>query len=355
MHSDGWKFLAEARGTTCTDKAGAPGLCDGGPTDPEDLGTCLSYIKGDILPKYQILNVMYAPAGGGQGDADYQTGSTFGTTNSTSSTWVEGTTLSFSNGGGAGDFAAGDLNLSFSSTSTNGSGDSFDVKETTTADLNINRDAGDGVNHEFDRIYLLLNPQVNVAVNPIDTTQLTQQMTVRDGQNAKIQFVTVGQLHGTQPINQGLANDLASVGITSADYQTMLNADPFSASTPDFSRFVFLDQFPYEPVTSQTQLPTNTVFSVSSVSTAVHSSTASQAYSVSASLAGSSDFLGLMKVKLKLQFTFSYTHSNSSAQTTANTVSAKVTIPQPSFTYEGPVQVVVYLDTIYNTFMFEVQ
>lgn len=355
--SDGWTFFPVAQGTACDDSTGQAGVCDGGliepPNEPVELGQCQAYIKGTIVPKYQIVNVMYAPPGT-QGDVDYQAGSTLGTTTATSSTWVNSVSLTMTTDATFGPFAAGDLSMSIGTTSTNSDSSSFDVKEVTTADVNINRDAGDGLNHDFDQIYFPMNGQFNVTINPLNTDEIITELVLRPGEiEPRVQFLTAGQLRGTQPIASGVASDLAKYGIVSSDFPQILSADPFFVAGADFTRFVPIAAFTYDPVTSPTQTPTVTSFSLSTTSTSVATQSSSQQFSVGLTLGGSGSFLDLVKVKLKLQDTFSYTLSNSFSRTNANSVSAKVNIPRPSFGYQGPVEGTIYMDTIYNTLMFE--
>jgi hypothetical protein len=320
--------------------------------EPETLGQCLSNTSGQLFPKFQILNVMYAPPGT-SGVVDYSNGSTLGTTNVSTGTWNNGVTLSVTNKDSAFGFAAGDLSLSATSTSGGGNSDSTDIKEVTTTDLNIDGN-GDEVNHDLDRIYLLLNPQVDVTFDALDNSQISEGLGIRDtGQGAIIRYVLAGWVRNPTTMPTNVESALQGFNITPADYPTMLEADPFFSTSQAFDRFVLQAQYPYEPA-APGQNPAPTGYTLSNTTTTVATTSQTQSFSISASASGSSSFLSLISLSIKVQDTYTTTQTNSFSKNSATTVSAHASIPQPGSTYTGPIGLYIYLDTIYNTFMFDI-
>ena len=339
-----WGVRALPEGDGCTTSAGAPGTCGGG----AQVGQCLTNLSGTLFPHYYVLAVQYAPPGAAS-TVDYGMGTTFGATTSVSSTWKDDFKVTVTNKEELLDFASGGLtvNAGFSYEDTTSS--SVDVKATTQSDFTIDGDA-DRVDHGLDRIYLWLNPEIDVSGygNNVSWT-----LTQRPDQMPNILYVTpTWLLNGTTPPDVLAA--LAAANITPADYPQILGVDPFAqgGTTIDPNRFVYETTQPYEPVTVAGQKPTQSKFSVSATNTMTTGDEAKVSYSAGFEAKGGFGFFGLLKTELKVSDQFTFTSDNKSSKSIASTLSASATITQPAFGYNGPVYLDIYLDTIYNTFLF---
>jgi hypothetical protein len=148
--------------------------------------------------------------------------------------------------------------------------------------------------------------------------------------------------------------DLDAAGLTSSDYATILGTNPFaSGAAMDPIRFLPIPQsFPYsppfaasDPVPVQKYSLTNAVTYTTSVKTEV-------AYKVTLGGCVAIPLPDSLKLTLKESVSLDFTSTASSSSTTSSTQSAAVAIGGPAFGYSGPADVLVYWDTVYNSFMF---
>jgi hypothetical protein len=339
-----WDYIPLTKGSSCRTVHGA-GTCDG-------TGTCSSdvEIQGTLFPHYYVLSVMYAPPGS-QSSVDYGQGSSLGSTTSSSSTFNSSTSVTVQNSGNAVGGSAG-WSVSATASGTTGQSSSYDVKETTTTDFIVNG-FQDVINHDLDRIYLWLNPQVNITAYGKD---VSWSLAARAGQNPLIQYVNVLWLRQPSTMPADVASALASAGITQADYAEILKTDPLATGGAlDPSRFKFQTEIPYEPVAIKGQNPTSTKYVVNKTITSAWANTANVSYTVKMDASGGVDFFGLLSAKLTVANSFTWTQNNQFSSSQGSTVSALTSITQPAFEYTGPTVLNIYLDTIFNTFVFSFQ
>jgi hypothetical protein len=167
-----------------------------------------------------------------------------------------------------------------------------------------------------------------------------------------VQKAFVGWLKTPSTMPAGIQQQLAAAGLTPADFAEILRLDPFASGTAviDPNRFVPLTfTFPYDPPLNATDsVPTLTAKLENSVAYDTKSTVQTQ-YGVALNVAGAiASTLGL-----KLGSTLEWTNTQSTAINNTSTQSATVTIGGPAFGYNSPnVDVMVYWDTIYNSFMF---
>jgi len=340
--SDGWDFFPTAKGSTCTTVHGA-GTCDGDGTCSSDVP-----ITGTLYPHYYLATVMYAPPGT-QSTVDYGVGSTMGSTTTTSASWTNGTTVTVTNKEDFLGFASGGLSLSTTVTEGGGSSSIVDLKTTVQSDQLIDG-FQDAINHDLDKIYLWLNPQIDIVDYGKDVSMTVK---ARTGQDPDIQFVYVQWLRDPTTMPSNIAAMLASAQITPNDYPHILAADPFVSGTAiDPNRFVYQTEFPYEPVAVKGQNPVPTKFAITKSVTNTNTSTCSLGVSVKVDASGGVGFFGMLKAKLSVSDTFTWTHSNQYSKSSVATTSASANIMQPAFGYTGPVRLNVYLDTVFNTYLF---
>jgi hypothetical protein len=348
---DGWVYLAIPNGSSCMTSAGAPGLCEGGNASTETMGRCVMTISGELEPKYYALQVLYAPPGTAS-NVVYGSGQTFGTTTTAKDSFTNALTLSVSNKSNVLGFGAGGLSVSTSRTDASDSSTAVTVTSTTQTTLPITG-LSDAVNHDLDQIYLWLNPQVNITANG---NLVSWDMSVRDGQQPIVVYVTPAWLKGISPMPAGVAYDLAAANITASDYPTLLALDPYANGNPtlDPARYVYQTWLPYEAVTEQGQTAALSTFTLNKAMSTVNTMEASTEYSVDVTVKGSVAFGTFVSLNLSAEDKMTWKSENDFSKTTGSTLSAVASIMQPEYGYSGPARVNVYLDTIYNSFLFVV-
>ena len=304
-------------------------------------------ITGQLYPRYQILTLIYAPPGtqGGntqpfQNDVDYTSANSTGT--------VVSITSSFSDGGNA-SITVGDQNTNagaqfgFNQTSTDST--SVAVTNTATAGIEVYGPNTNGIDHGNDMFVLWLNPVLNVSIDPYGNKQWSFSV---DG-TMTIGYVYVSQLQNPSTMPAGLKQQLS--GLTAADFAQILATDPFASgnAAADPDRFLLCTQsIPYDPPLEATENPSPTSYTQTNVvtNTTIHTKTVQYTVSVTAT-DPIAEGLSL-KVADQLQWTI----TNSYETIGTATSSASLVIAGPSFGYTGPVDLLVYWDTIFHSFMF---
>jgi hypothetical protein len=354
---DGWTAWPLTAGSSCTIN-GSPGKCDGGEVmagviEPLRIGKCVPTITGTILPRFYVLDVIYAPPGTSgsatRSSVTYASGSTSGTETKTTKAFkselnvqAEATLQGFATiSAGAG--------YSLEVTSENG----VTLKKTTTFTIGDQGPNTDGIDHDSDLLVLWLNPAVDMIVNGNDVKwTLSTNGTAMD-----IQWVSVGQLKNPATIPPGVAARFAQYGITTDDLATMLAQDPFAygPTAIDLARFAQTPTtLPYEPPLTKNDTPPTFPFGITNETIQSHMTKYESSYSVGFSIkvATPTNFSTWISANLTDTAKFTWTDSGSTTTTTDSTQSASVTLTGPSFGYAGPTDIAVYVDTQFDTFMF---
>lgn len=323
-----------------------------GPVNLNWIAVGSKQYHGNVVPNYIVLTVIYAPPGtnGGHSSSSvsYQAGSTTGTLTSASQSFKTANSLTFEgsggflgNGGGAG--------LSFDVSHSATDSQSLEIKKSATSTINRTGPSQDGVNHDEDAIYLLLNPTVNLALSSSSASWLLANSL------SPIQYVYVGWLNGHMAMPAPIATSLANAGITAGEYADILARDPLAngSTVPDPSRFVSLNTtFPYEPPYSAADpVPTITT-TISDTSTVTTGTATEDMYKVGLSMSATGGFLDFAKATLKDTQSWGWTNRSSTSNTTSGSQSASVTIGGPAYGYNGPTVMKVYIDTLYKSFAF---
>jgi len=310
-------------------------------------------LRGNATAKYLVLTIIYSPPGTNGGHStssvSYQAGSTTGTTTSASQSFgVANTTSLDTSGGFLGN--GGGVGISFEYSHSTSDNQSLEIKKTTSSTISQNGPSQDGINHDQDQIWLLLNPSINLALSPSSAAWMLANT------QSPIQYVYVGWLNGHQPIPPGVASALLSAGITKADYPDILARDPLANGSPlDSRRYIALNTtFPYEPPYTSTDPVPTVSFSVSDSSISTVGSTTEDSYKVGLTMSATGNYLDFAKATLK--DTLSWTWTNKSARSTSSgtSQSATVVVGGPAYGYVGNTLVEVYFDTIYKTFAFAI-
>lgn len=359
------------------------------PTAPVECRITHTAISAWLRPKYQVVGLTYAPPGA-KSSAQYSSGFQTGQATSYSSTFVTSesykTTYSFGLTYG---IASGKETDESSSgwTQENDTSSSLSVTDTNSVGITVPgpQSSALGVDHDYDTVYIWLNPEVFVALGKALAYVGPYGWDVRDSGIGAMDVIglTVGQLRGTQSITDPetltrLARtwDSALGGLTSADFLKIAAYDPFF-SNPSFNPNADTSHRYELPQTGSPPLPTNLVFNY--VPAAPGAQPTSQTYSTSynsTSMAGQGTKLtnttglsvddsasatfkqDMATVGIGFEAsgsdTWTWTNTWSMSTSTGSNQSMSLTIVPPlaSDNYTGPTAIQVWKDNLFGTFMF---
>jgi hypothetical protein len=346
-------------------------------------------------PKYAIFGVFYAPpcsSGKSASSVVYGSANQLKVDNSLTSEYTQSETVSVSGGVSIPEVfsLSATLTNGWSATTTTGT----DVAVTTSDAESYTIDGClgvDGINHSYDIIWLWLNPVLPYYIPSSTSSDITVLGIGSDGRDPVTSgthapdLVTlsvlqiknlIAVLNANQtptPTNTGIeASELQALqrtwdttwgtnsggepgpGLVAADYQDILNADPFVAD-PSFdpassTRYALIEQatFPYDANSTPTE---HQYMGSATDATSQTSGTDDQHYvSVEVSVG-----IGLGKVvSAKLDDVSKWLWDTKSQATTTNTSTQTATfnIWDPAASYTGPDTIAVYWDTVYQTFVF---
>jgi hypothetical protein len=353
----------------------------------------LSSVVGYVNPKYVVIGVQYSPPGSSS-SVKYTQNTVVGNTTVTSSSFSNkvSTSVSLSSSAGIPGFFSGKETTTISGSYAQQSGASKTVAVSQTVSnttgLNGYTDPVNGVNHDYDYIFVWLNPIAMYTIyfgsssNNITWNgygyDLTDQRVYND---MDVIGIPVGCINGDLPKSSSqwavTCNDIASVyartwalnntdgsnpGLTSADLNNILKADPFyttytptlgsgSYTTTD-GRFTechttgCTETIDFEPNLSDTYsqgYSTNTT----NTQNYSHTETFAIAQQFSTSVFWKTFSLSLQASdEMTWVYSSSYSVNNSQGQTAAFTIVG----PNPG--YGGPLQFVAFQDNYFGTFMF---
>jgi hypothetical protein len=309
-------------------------------------------LNATAVANYIVLTVIYAPPGTNGGHStssvSYQTGSSTGTTTSASQSFKVANSVSFeASGGFLGNGGGTGTTFEYSRSTTDSQ--SLEIKKSTAATINQAGADLDGINHDEDEIWLLLNPTVNLGLSSSSATWIFGNTP------STIQYVHVKWLNGHEPMPTGVATALQSAGITPRDYADIMARDPLAngSSTLDPTRFVFVNTtYPYEPPTSANSPVPTVSITISDSSTSTLGSAVEDDYKVGLTMSAEGNYLDFAKATLKDTTSWEWTNKSSQSSSTGTSQSASLTIGGPSYGYAGPTLMKVYIDTMYKTFVF---
>jgi hypothetical protein len=299
---------------------------------------------------YYILTLLYAPPGfdGGKSSSivDYSSSSNTGTTTTLSTSFKESAGASIAVGPKDNQGSAG-----FTIAETTTDAQTLDIKKTATNDLSVLGPGADGIDHDEDIFVLWLNPTVTVTVDP---EQYVDWELGVNGPTMLTQRVYVGQLKDPSLMSPGLKGDLDAAGLTATDYATILATNPYASADPpiDPARYLPTTQsFPYDPPLHKEDPSPVLKYTQTSAVTNTSTHTAQVQYTVDLGVTGSIN-LGIVEATLGVTDQLQWTDTSTTTSTNGTTQSATVAVGGPSFGYTGPTNVMVYWDTVFNSWFF---
>lgn len=351
-------------------------------------------VSGFINPKYVVVGVEYAPPGS-QSSATYSSNTVVGSSISVANSFATSVSQSISLSSGTGS-PTGIFGFQSSQTATqtnsytqeNDTSSSVAVSQTTSRSTSIaGNTAPAGVNHDFDIIFVWLNPIIKLSVGPsasqvqwngygydLNDTAASPDMEVIGLQvgwlNGHISIPTCAPGGGC--VSDRLARawaqnnvDGSGPGLTNTDLANILAADPFSnpnyaltfpsgSNTTTDGRFTACSNSSCSTTIDFETGQTNGYsqgYSTTTTQSQGSKFTYQQTYSIERQWQGTvfAQHLTLdLKNSTQLTWTSQFTQStnNSHGQT------ASFSIVGPPAGYTGPAEFVVYQDNLYGTFMF---
>jgi hypothetical protein len=372
-----------------------------------------------LFPRFMVLDVLYAPPGAGS-TMTYTDATLIGTSTSTDNTFANqhtvtvsasiqipntGVTLTPEIDWGHTITQDGTSTFTFNTTTTNSVVVPGSAASGTEGSKNV---ISTGVDHEADIIRVWLNPAAVYTLPPTANNTLIWNGLATNPNDPNVQAgamdivaLTVSQLDGSacnytsvpcfSPELQAALDrnwDSAGAGgLQTADFQTILQRDPFATNTSlngspavplPHSGGPFFDpnipvvdpetqqcstRYTFDPVLGQTfafgQLGTTNQaltqnYSLQSTTMHAMSNVTTDIYSVANTVSATFGFTGKFSVSLKNANTFTWTNKYTDTKTNSSTVTQALSIKNPVVLdkYSGPTQMQVWQDSIYGTFMF---
>jgi hypothetical protein len=299
-----------------------------------------------VFPKFVIGSVIYVPPGQGASSIAYGAGTVTGTTVSTTDSWSKDSSIGIQ---------VGSFSITFGDNFGGQTTQSVDMQETISQTTTYRAPPSDFVNHDYDQIQIFLGVNVNASADylgnvtwGLDYSQVASRGFAETGYG-----ITVGCLRPTSTIPSSQCaptlNFLDSVGITAADYPSLLGADPFAdpnaSHVPDPNRYVVIDSVAYFADPTATTIN----YTENNSTTKTNQEIFNYKYSVGATF---NDPSGSGHATMKVSETLTFSNMSTRTNKSGSTNSSTFTLSMPSTAYTGPTTLFVYLDTVFKTFMF---
>lgn len=316
--------------------------------------------------KYKVLGVDYAPPGS-RSTVNYSGSTLRGSSSSTENSYQNRTDVSAD----VSVFGfSGNVSASYSQQTTNSS--SVAVVATTANSTIIAGPAASsqGVNHDYDVIWIWLNPRLEMTKTGPASIRWGGYSFDPADPAAEMDIVPlyVYQLKNPATIPPATASRLARSwdtsglgGLTGADFQTILTANPlangsFDPNTDTTGRFDLQAgyTFSFQPPPLGGQ-PLTQTFSVQKSRTSTTGKTVQHTYQVGYSASGGNTLLGsLLGANVKQSSSLSFTDKATvgTTATDTNTAALSITGPAASDNYQGPTSFQVWRDNVYGSFVF---
>jgi len=331
---------------------------------------------GIAYPKFVITGVTYAPPGctssaqfkcNAQSQVQYLTQSTMGTKISISSSVKASLSVT----------ATGGLSIKGLGTFTESIQNSYSVTNTDTKTNSITKAAnsvitqgsnGDGVDHDQDQVWLLLNPAVGTAV-----AYGIVDWSLGFTGDTPISFpLSIAYLKDPAAMPANVQAVVA--GFTTDDYKTILAADPFAQLTDpiadsdiDTARFTKSYTLSYQPgqtgaacnngvcVCPITQNSITNGFATDQSAETIGTKTTNYSVGIKAEVSDGGSPAPTGTLGFTDDASIAFINSSTTTNSTSLSNTAAVTLACPSPTYQGGTLMDIYWDTLYGSFAFVVR
>jgi hypothetical protein len=307
--------------------------------------------SGTVIPKFYVTHVVY-DVPGESSSVKYSTGTTVGSATSTTSSWKNEAEVSFE--GGFNVLAGLDGKISVGASATAGK---TDVAEVFVATNHAYTKPGveDIVNHDNDEIWFIMKPRLAVtatADGPGQPPEVRWKF-ASDQSGAQLAYAYVAELKNPNLMPQSKKALLQSYGITATDFPELLKADPFAngAMNIDQNRFAYVGGYQFTPPLSADAPSSAFSYELNRTSTQSSTIEAETSYSVGVSATLGFD-VGFLEAEVGLSNTLTFTSSSSTTDSRSLDNADSFVLGQPAYGYNGPGIIDVYVDKIWNTYMF---
>jgi hypothetical protein len=351
--------------------------------------------SGFVNPKYVIVGVTYAPPGPSS-FVNYSKSTLVGTQTMISNSFLKGVSVTIKVGAGIKGWGAdGNVTGTSSTSYTQTSGDSSTVIMSKQSTIGVQTPGPSnpyvGINHDYDVVWLWLNPLALFSTFKTSTTNGIQWKgygySTVDQPAMDIYPVYIGWLNGDIPMTPSQAAPLARTwaatevwptgqgpGITSADFKLIEQSDPYWQCTPTPSACpTTIDPVRYTLTTANQDFfyqqapaggqPQPQTYSDVYTNTTTQNQSAQHEFSQMFGMEevfNVSAFFAQLKVDLSQSTTLTWTHKWEKQMTTTNTSSASLSITGPPCVIPGnpchpnytkSTQFDLYQDVLYGTFL----
>lgn len=332
--------------------------------------------RGTIYPKYQVLGVDYAPPGS-RSFVSYSANFSRGGSTSLTQAFSNQTSVSVTSTLKVG---IEPVKASHSTTITGAysqqgettNGSSWSINATGGQTVSGPASSAAGIDHNYDIVWLWLNPAVDLTLTgPASFNWDGYAYNAADPVNQMdVLYLYVYELKNPALIPANVASRLARTwdvsgvgGLTDADYQAILTANPFATNPlydPNMDssgRFSPAGgrTFDYRPAGTGGQAVTE-YFETTAQTSTTNTSTAEDTRSIGFSVENSVNTS--FKVGFDLNLKVSHTWTTSTRSSTSNTLAPgqkagfSITGPEAADNYTGPTAIQIWRDNIYGSYMF---
>jgi hypothetical protein len=332
--------------------------------------------RGIIYPKYHVLGVDYAPPGS-RSSVTYSANFSRGGSNSLTETFGNSTSVSVTTSLKFGVEAAGanhstTITSAYAQQGETQTGSSWSLNATGGQIVYGPASSAAGIDHNYDIVWIWLNPAVELTLTgPASFNWDGYAYNAADPANQMdVLYLYVFELKNPALIPANVASRLARTwdvsgvgGLTNADYQSILAADPFATnplydpnmdSSGRFSSAVGRT-FDYRPAGAG-GLPVTEFFETTAQTSNTNTSTSQDSRSIGFSIDNSVH--AKFKVGFELNLRFASTWTTTTRSSTTNTTGGgqraafSITGPEATDNYTGPTAIQIWRDNIYGSYMF---
>lgn len=317
---------------------------------PATLSLCSRALySGTILPKYQLVTVIYAPPGSASKSAssvEYGESSTLGTATSATKSFKSGTAVSMGVG-----FAGSSVSSDFGYETTGSNTTSVEVHKSKQYKIAVSGSDTNGIDHDDDVFVLWLNPQFSLSTD--SSKEFLAELEVA-GETMEMSHIYAGWLKHPATMPAAIKKRLDKAELNEKDYAEILSANPFVFGSDAIDRNRFLPtalSFPYTPphtkdgpVIVKTYKVTNSIKETDQKAVEIK-------YSVGFTV--KSGFKGVIEASFESKTSMEWTNTSLTESSKSSTQEATAVVSGPSWGYDGLlVDIRVYWDRLFSTFLF---
>jgi hypothetical protein len=313
-------------------------------------------LYANVVPKYIVLSVLYAPPGGPKGTniVEYDQENTVGTSHSVKKSFSTEYSISFEGSGGFwGANSGGGLGFTYSHEDSDKQ--SFESEISTSSSLTIQGyEGGEGVNNDYDEIVILPNPPVGVQLG---VNEILWSLGSNAPSPTKLSVAWLKDPATFQRDAPEVKAYIEKFGITENNYQDILKSDPLATGMidPVSTRYRPTTQFMYTPPYPCDSAPVAEKVTLSTKNLSASEHEARDEYSVDVShydKVGGDAGVAELKGRLTEGGKWTWLTQSSQGKSQSNISEVKMAVGGPPCGSNKPPLIQAYLDDVYGTYAF---